>query len=131
MNLGALKLINLFFLIFFIFFSFGIKADPVIGNIVEIQILDKITAKVKKVEINVNDNLTFETLNIEIYSCYTNPPEEIPEDFVLLRIYDNMNLDSDKLIYQGWMISSSPSTTPLEHPIYDLWLNKCKVEIDF
>ena len=29
------------------------------------------------------------------------------------------------------MISSSPAATPLEHPIYDLWLNDCKIEIDF
>ena len=28
-------------------------------------------------------------------------------------------------IYKGWMISSSPDVTPLENPIYDLWLLDC------
>ena len=28
-------------------------------------------------------------------------------------------------IYKGWMISSLPDVTPLEHPIYDLWLLGC------
>ena len=28
-------------------------------------------------------------------------------------------------IYKGWMISSSPDVTPLENPIYDLWLVDC------
>ena len=32
-----------------------------------------------------------------------------------------------EFIYQGWMISSSPSTTPLEHPIYDVWLQDCLI----
>ena len=26
---------------------------------------------------------------------------------------------------QGWMISSSPATNALEHPIYDVWLLQC------
>ena len=29
------------------------------------------------------------------------------------------------------MISSSPAATPLEHPIYDLWLKDCKIKTDF
>ena len=31
----------------------------------------------------------------------------------------------NKNFYRGWMISSSPEVTPLEHPIYDLWLIGC------
>ena len=55
------------------------------------------------------------------------PPEEIPENFVLLKIYDSSDEEKVELIYQGWMISSSPSTTPLEHPIYDVWLQDCLI----
>ena len=128
MILGFLRLIKYFIIIFI---SLTLNAEPILGESVEIQVLDKITAKVKTLKINVNESLKFETINIEIYACYTNPPEEIPEDFVLLKIYDDINLELNKLIYQGWMISSSPSATPLEHPIYDLWLNSCKVKIDF
>ena len=95
------------------------------------QILDKITTKVRTFEVDVNDNVLFESLNIEIYACHTNPPEKIPEDFVLLKIFDSINFDNSRLIYQGWMISSSPAATPLEHPIYDLWLKDCKIDTDF
>jgi hypothetical protein len=28
-------------------------------------------------------------------------------------------------IFKGWMISSSPATHAVEHPIYDAWLLKC------
>ena len=130
MNPGSLKFLLIF--LFFIFFSltFILHSEPLEGVLAEIQILDKITARVKTLEIKVNDSNFFETLNIEIYACYKNPPEKTPEDFVLLRIYDNLTEEKNQLIYQGWMISSSPAVTPLEHPIYDLWLIECKIDID-
>ena len=127
MSPGVLKFL---FLAVFLFFSHSIKAEPIAGQTVILQILDKITAKVKSLEVDVNDKVIFESLNIEIYACHTNPPEEIPEDFVLLKIFDNINIENSKLIYQGWMISSSPAATPLEHPIYDLWLKECKIDTD-
>ena len=119
------------FIIVFFFISLSVYAEPIEGIIAEIQILDKITAKVKTLEVEVNNFIKFESLNIEIYACYKKPPEEVPEDFVLLKIFDEMSQKGEELIYQGWMISSSPSATPLEHPIYDLWLKDCKIEIDF
>jgi len=128
MSLGVHRFLLLLLLLFF---SFSIKSEPIAGQTVVFQILDKITAKVKTFEVAVNDNVHFESLIIEIYACSTNPPEEIPEDFVLLKIFDNINLENSKLIYQGWMISSSPAATPLEHPIYDLWLKDCKIDTDF
>ena len=121
-----IKIIFLFF-----FFSLALQAEPIEGIVAEIQILDKITAKVITLKVEVNDSIQFESLNIEIYACYKKPPEEIPEDLVLLRIYDEMSETGKELVYQGWMISSSPATTPLEHPIYDLWLKDCKIENDF
>ena len=128
MNLGSLK-----FLIFLIFFisNNALLAKPIEAKIAEISILDKITAKVKNIKIPVDGSLKFESLSIEVYACFKNPPEVIPENFVLLKIYDSIKSDSINLIYQGWMISSSPATTPLEHPIYDLWLIDCNTEIEF
>ena len=130
MNPGSLKSLLIFLLFIFISPSSILHSEPLEGVLVEIQILDKITARVQTLEIKVNDANSFESLNIEIFACYKNPPEEIPEDFVLLRIYDNLYEVENKLIYQGWMISSGPAATPLEHPIYDLWLIECKVDID-
>ena len=129
MRLGNHKL-N-FFLVILFFVSCSLNAKQIKGTATEIQILDKITANVNTLEIKVNESVKFESLSIEILACYKNPPEEIPENFVLLRIFDRLTSSKQELIYQGWMISSSPSTTPLEHPIYDLWLKDCKIEIDF
>ncbi|MDC0226756.1 DUF2155 domain-containing protein [Alphaproteobacteria bacterium] len=122
---------KLILLVFFLSYTFSLKSQPIEGKLVEIQILDKITANVQSLIIAVNENLKFESIRIEIYACFKNPPEEVPENFVLLKIFDEINPNIISPIYQGWMISSSPATTPLEHPIYDLWVKDCKIEIDF
>ena len=109
----------------------SLKAKPLEGSLVQFQFLDKITAKVSNLDIKVNESMNFESLFIEVFACYKTPPEEIPENYVLLKIYDILDSANKDLLYQGWMISSSPAVTPLEHPIYDLWLKECKIETDF
>ena len=104
--------------------------DSIEGHSVKLQILDKITAQIKTIEININDTYEYSTLKIEIYACYKRPPEEIPEDFVLLRIFDTLEKKYLDKVFQGWMISSSPSATPFEHPIYDVWVKECKINKD-
>ena len=121
---GIHKLLSI---IFFLFLSFDTLAEPVEGSAVNLKILDKITSQIKTIEINVNDIYNFGTLKIEIYACYKRPPEGIPEDFILLKIFDTLQDNKLEKIYQGWMISSSPAATPFEHPIYDVWVEECKI----
>ena len=121
----------LFSIIFSFFYSFALYGDPIEGHSVKLQILDKITAQIETIEINVNDTYEYGSLRIEIYACYKRPPEEIPEDFVLLKIFDILKKNYSDKVFQGWMISSSPSATPFEHPIYDVWVKECKINKDF
>ena len=124
MNLGVR---NFFFIILIFFHSSSVISKTIEGDLAKIQILDKITAKVNTFDIKVDTYFKFQTIEIQIYACHKKPPEEIPENFVLLKIYDSSDEEKVELIYQGWMISSSPSTTPLEHPIYDVWLQDCLI----
>ncbi len=121
MNIILGILINIFFL-----FSLTFSAN---GEIIEkkyasFKLLNKTTNKVSQKEILVNSKVTWETLNIEVIYCASTPPTEIPEDYVLIDVYDSIN-DQKINIYKGWMISSSADVTPLENPIYDLWLIDC------
>ena len=119
MNLGLLK----FFLIVF-FYSNQLFAEPLQKQYANFKLLDKISNKLDVKIIKVNDSGFLGTLNIKVYSCFTEPPNEIPEDYVLIDVKDSFK-DEEGSIYKGWMISSSPDVTPLEHPIYDLWLVGC------
>ena len=119
MNLGLLKV---FFII--IFFSNTLLAEPLQMKYAKFRLLDKISNKLIDKTISVDDLDEIETLSIRVYACFSEPPTEISEDYVLVDIDDNFQ-DLKKNVYRGWMISSSPEVTALEHPIYDLWLLGC------
>ena len=118
MSLGLLK----FF--FFIAISLSVNAEPIEKKIATLKLLDKTSNKVIKQNVEVNSTISLGSLDIKVYSCFSTPPDEIPEDYILLEIIDKLN-EEKEYIYRGWMISSSPEITPLEHPIYDLWLVDC------
>ena len=64
---------------------------PINGNLVSLHVLDKVTSRVEIIEIQVGEIVEFGSLQIEIFLCKKRPPEEVPEDFVLLRIYDEIS----------------------------------------
>ena len=119
MNLGLLKI---FFLI--LFFSNQLLSEPLQMKYAKFRLLDKISNKLIDKTIPVNNSDKIETLSVAVYACFTEPPTEISEDYVLVDIVDTFQ-GLNKNFYRGWMISSSPEVTPLEHPIYDLWLLGC------
>ncbi len=118
-NLGLLIKTILFF-----FLSLSVYADTIEKKYASFKLLNKTTNKVSQKEISVDSSIIWETLKIEVLYCASTPPTEIPEDYVLIDVYDIIN-DEKINIYTGWMISSSPDVTPLENPIYDLWLVDC------
>ena len=118
-NLGLLIRVTIFFLL-----PLTVSAETIEKKYASFKLLNKTTNKVTTKDILVNSKISWETLNIEVLYCGSTPPTEIPEDYVLIDVYDTINNESNN-IYKGWMISSSPDVTPLENPIYDLWLVDC------
>ena len=118
-NLGLLIRVTFFFLL-----PLTVSAETIEKKYASFKLLNKTTNKVSTKDILVSSKITWETLNIEVLYCGSTPPTEIPEDYVLIDVYDTINNENTN-IYKGWMISSSPDVTPLENPIYDLWLVDC------
>jgi len=118
-NLGLLIRVTFFFLLPLI-----VSAETIEKKYASFKLLNKTTNKVSTKDILVSSKISWETLNIEVLYCGSTPPTEIPEDYVLIDVYDTINNENIN-IYKGWMISSSPDVTPLENPIYDLWLVDC------
>ena len=110
--------------ILFLFLTFSASAETFEKKYASFKLLNKTTNKVSEKIILVNSQINWETLKIEVLYCASTPPTEIPEDYVLIDVYDTTNKENIN-IYRGWMISSSPNITPLENPIYDLWLVDC------
>ena len=118
-NLGLLIRVTFFFLL-----PLTVSAETIEKKYASFKLLNKTTNKVSSKDILVSSKISWETLNIEVLYCGSTPPTEIPEDYVLIDVYDTINNENTN-IYKGWMISSSPDVTPLENPIYDLWLVDC------
>ena len=118
-NLGLLIRVTFFFHLPLTF-----SAETIEKKYASFKLLNKTTNKVSTKDILVSSKISWETLNIEVLYCGSTPPTEIPEDYVLIDVYDTINNENTN-IYKGWMISSSPDVTPLENPIYDLWLVDC------
>ena len=118
-NLGLLIRVTFFFLL-----PLTVSAETIEKKFASFKLLNKTTNKISTKDILVSSKIIWETLNIEVLYCGSTPPTEIPEDYVLIDVYDTINNENTN-IYKGWMISSSPDVTPLENPIYDLWLVDC------
>ncbi len=105
-------------IVFYFFFNSLVFAE----NIAEIRAIDRITGRSFKLKVPINTEVTFSNLILDIKYCYKNPIDKEIENFAYLIVKDKL---LNKLIFQGWMFSSSPSLSSLEHPINDIWLLNC------
>ena len=121
------KIFHFLYFLCLIFFTSSVKTENIMGYSVILGGLDKITAKFTEFEIDVGKSTSFGSLKIFILKCEKRPPEEIPEDFVLMKIDDEINKNNPINVFSGWMLSSSPSLSPLEHSTYDIWVKDCKI----
>jgi len=98
------------------------------GNVVELQALDKITARISTLVVEVGEPRRYGTLELMIHACTFRPPTMPPEDAALLEIHgvDHKGLISDEPVFKGWMFASSPALNALEHPVYDVSVLDCR-----
>jgi hypothetical protein len=91
-----------------------------------LQGLDKISARVSQIEAPVGASVQFGTLSILVRDCEQSRPEDAPENAAFVQIYETPPGESTKRLFSGWMFSSSPALSGLEHPVYDVTLLGCK-----
>lgn len=87
--------------------------------------LNKITAHVSTIKSKIGKGINFGNLEIIPKICWKSNPEDEPEDKALLDIYEMKPSGQKERIFYGWMFSSSPSISSLEHPLYDITLVEC------
>jgi hypothetical protein len=91
-----------------------------------LQGLDKVAAKVSQIVAPVGSSVTFGTLSILVRDCETAPPDAAPDNAAFIQIYETPPSEQTKRLFSGWMFSSSPALSGLEHPVYDVTLLACK-----
>lgn len=106
-------------------------AKNIVGEAVVLRTLDKVTATTKDYTVDIGDSLKYGSLTVDVKHCEKKPPEEIPETFAFLQIFDKTTdgkgeeAEPEK-VFSGWMLASKPAISALDHPVYDVWVIDCK-----
>ena len=122
---NSLKL-NLIIFVYFSLFSFAFSQSNLEGTYTDIKIIDKISSKNILLKLKNGDLVTFKDLSIKSLKCKNSEFDDNPEITAYIQVTDLNNSNNDEVfVFNGWMFSSSPSITPFDHPVYDIWLVNC------
>ncbi len=108
-------------------------AENLEGDAVVLRTLDKVTATTQDYTVKIGDTLNYGSLTVDVKHCEKKPPEDVPETFAFLQIFDartdgeGENSEPEKL-FSGWMLASKPAISALDHPVYDVWVLDCRVK---
>ena len=87
--------------------------------------LDKITGRIQTFSVPVGEVGQFGKTFVSVEACYTHPPEESPENSAFLRVFEKTLQGEEVDLFKGWMFSSNPALSSMEHPVYDIWVIEC------
>lgn len=93
--------------------------------------LDKITGRIIRFDVKINETVQFGALQVTPKVCLTRPATETPQTTGFVKVNE---VTLDQLIqplFSGWMFAASPGLHAVEHAVYDVWLADCKSEDQF
>ena len=118
--------LNLIIFIYFSLISLACSQSSLGGTYTDIKILNKISSKNTLLKLKNGDLVSFKDLSIKSLKCKNSEFDDNPEITAYLQVTDLNSSNNDEVyVFNGWMFSSSPSITPFDHPVYDIWLVSC------
>ena len=130
-KVGKVKILISILLLNFCFFLFLDKSNSednqsFSGKFLEIKILDKVSSKTSTVELKIGEEIEFKNLLIKSQKCENSKFDDNPEITAYIQVIDKTKTNNDEVfVFNGWAFSSSPSISPFDHPVYDIWLMSC------
>ena len=105
-------------------------ADTIANPVAEFSGLDKITGRITKFDVYIDETVQFGALQITPRACYTRPPTETQRTSVFVEV-DQVSLRRTvQRVFTGWMFADSPALNAIDHAVYDIWLIDCKASSD-
>lgn len=106
-------------------------------DVATLRALDKINGRSTDLQVRVGEPFTFGSLEVTLEVCFQTPPDEPPESAAFLKVIEVDPIEAatpgarrdrgeDGALFSGWMFASSPGLSALEHPIYDIWVIRCR-----
>lgn len=93
--------------------------------------IDKVSARTHTFEVPVDKTVKFgNSLFIKLRACKKASALDQPESAAFLQIWERKPSEEEShWVFSGWMFSSSPSLSAMDHPVYDVWVIDCKNSI--
>ena len=108
----------------------GLIAAPAAAQRVENGIavfaaLDKVTARISKLEVKLGETVRFGALKVTPRACFSRPPTEPPKTTSFVEVQEILLDGKEQRIFSGWMFAENPGLNAVEHPVFDVWLTEC------
>ena len=102
-------------------------SQPLAHPVATLAGLDKITGRITRFDVYIDETVLFGALEITPRACYDRPATDTLQRTSAFIEVDQRSLDGTaKRIFTGWMFADSPALSAVDHPVYDVWLIECK-----
>ena len=101
------------------------QAQRIENNVAVFAALDKVTARISRLEVKLGETAKFGALKLTPRSCYTRAATEPPKTTTFVEVLETQLDGQEKKIFSGWMFAESPGLSAVEHPVFDVWLTEC------
>lgn len=95
-----------------------------LGSGAELRGLDKISGDVSTIMLSLGESATVGKIEVTLAECRYPEDNRAGEAYAWLTVRDPR---TDKLLFDGWMIASSPALNALDHARYDIWVIRCTI----
>ncbi|MBU1305089.1 MAG: DUF2155 domain-containing protein [Alphaproteobacteria bacterium] len=107
-----------------------VAAQPVANPVASFAGLDKITGRITRFDVYIDETVLFGALEVTPRACYNRPATETQRVSAFLEVDQRSLNGASKRIFTGWMFADSPALHAIDHAIYDVWLIECKTSTD-
>ncbi len=104
-------------------------AAPLNNPVAEFSGLDKITGRIIKFDVLIDETVQFGALQVTPRVCHTRPPTEPAQTTAFVEVDEITLANQIQRLFTGWMFAASPGLHAVEHPVYDVWLVECKMQM--
>ena len=111
------------FLVLSFFATSSVAQNAAQAAAASLRFLDRTTGVLEEVKLGVGQAIEVGALRVTLLDCRY-PVRAINRDaFAQLQVVDT---NSETMVFEGWMVASSPALNALEYPRYDVWVLRCR-----
>ncbi|WP_442881875.1 DUF2155 domain-containing protein [Devosia sp.] len=107
-----------------------VLAQPIANPVATFAGLDKITGRITRFDVYIDETVLFGALELTPRACYSRPSTETQRTSAFLEVDQRSLTGVSKRIFTGWMFADSPALNAVDHAIYDVWLVECRTSTD-